>query len=175
MLEFGRNDTDDLIRDILANTEERAPAKLATVFQQRLLYAATCGEEWAEYLLDSSQREGLRLVIYHFMKKEQGASVQISNTGEIVQLPARYSLQRLTKEAKSEGPFQLRLIMEMRWPDVVRVRNGIQRQSNRLGQVDLALKELLTLWDLYPDSQTPHEACTLAGINPDLVNLGQHA
>lgn len=153
------------LKSIVSSVAVPEPQAIARELWTELRRLEADGEEWAAAAIEANGPAGWRMFVSQTLKDDHVA-IRVHNNGW-VELPARYSVRpRNPETGEFEGGFQLPLWWELSWSQFIEMLEGLSNQRDLLSSRIAALREVAALRDQFPESQTPGEACGLAGIDP---------
>lgn len=160
----------ELIKEELeAGSDEDKPADVADRVTDRLWEFWADGAEWAETDIRKNCREAIRQQVVKRGKRPK-ATITIGRTGEIIDIPARVGVpmvdEFLEGDPQARRVYQQKLWWEIPWSLFFLVMDAIARQGSILMQESRAMREVAKLYPQFPDTETPDEACRLAGLDP---------
>lgn len=158
-----------LIRDVInGNGNAVETGAVADQVLDRLWQMYDDGEHWVMWWIREYTREGIRRRVIEFVKESSG-TVLLSSSGSVVDLPTHVSV--VTRRDDGKKSYQLKLWWELEWPDFLSMVAGRARQRRILTNQIKGFNEVTRLRDRFPESKTPGEACSLAGVDPKSFEL----
>lgn len=126
-------------------------------------------DERARPALESLSLQALTQVAGRRIKKT--GQVLVSWNGTVVKMPERMAVRDRDEDGVPGTERQFPLIVEMTWAQVEEKREWLAKQANTLYAEVAAYDQILALRMLYPQANTPLEACELAGLDPESIAL----
>lgn len=162
-----------LIDEIIAKGEcEIGTAQVTTVLVDDLEGQAARGLLRAERVLRAAARDGLYNAVQNRLSDEQ-ASVFLPR-GTVVSIPARVGVPERIVDPETEHEkwvFVKPLFFNLSWPAFFAKIARLRQDLAELGLKIEAFEEIGRLYEQYPDTATPLEACERAGIDPRQFRL----
>ena len=107
--------------------------------------------------------------------KDDRYTIRISETGEVVSLPARFGIRRRGPDGELGKVYQQCLWATMPWSEFHAFVLSLTSQRDRLSTEIRAFHEIAQLEDRCPGSMSPQDACERLGIDPRSFAIDQAA
>lgn len=172
-LDYDRERVLELIRLARADVGDTA-SEIGQSVGRELGRLAINGVAWAHDALVALASQSLVHIAAHEIKRDR-ATITFGWNGAVIKtdVPARLAMKSrdVNGAPTREKPRQYKLWKDMLWDEFLDMVNGLRRQRDRLDAEVLAFLRVVELRNQYPQSQTPDEACRLAGIDPADFNI----
>ncbi len=137
--------------------------------------AAEDGDNEAFRLLVTLSLDGHEERAYTFLKSDTGTIVVQMDDGAAmaVRSPTRVGVRG--SRADGSPSHQLRLWWEVSWQEYAAWRDAMFALERKIAMKRYAFDRIDALREAYPETQTPGEACEMAGIDPRSLGMDEVA
>lgn len=110
-----------------------------------------------------------RKVLDRINQIEHEPRVRVQIGEEERDIAKRYANTQFDPASHRASGYVQTVWLDMVWPEFMKVIDRQKAQHQTLQENIEILDRVAALRDKYPDTRTPREACTLDGMNPDIV------
>lgn len=161
------NNAVDVVMD-----DDRPKREIVADFTDGFREAAASGDSQASRIHHALAQLGGGKVLTQRSRRQTGIFVD-SQTGETLNVPVRASVAARGESGNPESARQLRLWRELTWDEF---HDWAQHQVHLADSMQLkvrGIRFIQRLHERFPLSRTPGEACAMAGVDPESIDLGE--
>ncbi len=128
------------------------------------------GDDDASAIINVLAEKGLLSQFASRNRKGSGVIVNVT-TGDVVSVPTHASVPIRASDGSETGGRQLQYWRTLSWSEFREWADGQIRLSRSMDVKAQGLRKVLSLQAEFPNSKNPEQACELAGIDPDSLEL----